>query len=150
MHINKPEVLAALLAQEDTTGSKTITVEDKGPKHFTVRAANGDALEVRGTYHLANLLQEIWLGEGEIDPEKITLPPLERIDYLMRSHYWRTLTRRMDADNVLAVLFDEKRASDKGYLCARSRFRRPRILPPHQRGTPQYRNHPAARAAFIR
>ncbi len=89
MHINKPEVLAALLAQEDTTGSKTITVEDKGPKHFTVRAANGDALEVRGTYHLANLLQEIWLGEGEIDPEKITLPPLERIDYLMRSHYWR-------------------------------------------------------------
>ena len=116
MHINKPEVLAALLAQEDTTGSKTITVEDKGPKHFTVRAANGDALEVRGTYHLANLLQEIWLGEGEIDPEKITLPPLERIDYLMRSHYWRTLTRRMDADNVLAVLFDEKRASDKGYL----------------------------------
>ena len=116
MHINKPEVLAALLAQEDTTGSKTITVEDKGPKHFTVRAANGDALEVRGTYHLANLLQEIWLGEGEIDPEKITLPPLERIDYLMRSHYWRTLTRRMDADNVLAVLFDEKRASDRGYL----------------------------------
>lgn len=71
---------------------------------------------MRGTYHLANLLQEIWLGEGEIDPEKITLPPLERIDYLMRSHYWRTLTRRMDADNVLAVLFDEKRASDKGYL----------------------------------
>ena len=64
MHINKPEVLAALLAQEDTTGSKTITVEDKGPKHFTVRAANGDALEVRGTYHLANLLQEIWLGEA--------------------------------------------------------------------------------------
>ena len=114
MHINKPEVLAALLAQEDTTGSKTITVEDKGPKHFTVRAANGDALEVRGTYHLANLLQEIWLGEGEIDPEKITLPPLERIDYLMRTHYWRTLTRRMDADNVLAVLFDEKRASDRG------------------------------------
>ena len=116
MRINKADTLKALLAQEDTDGSRTITIEDRGPKRFTVSAENGDTLEVRGTYHLANLLQEIWLGEGEIDPEKITLPPLARIDYLMRNHYWHTLSRRMDADNVLAVLFDEKRSSEKGYL----------------------------------
>ncbi|MDO5639534.1 MAG: trehalase family glycosidase [Neisseria sp.] len=116
MRINKTDTLKALLAQEDTDGSRTITVEDQGPKSFTVIGDNGDTLAVNGTYHLANLLQEIWLGQGEINPANITQPPLERIDYLMRTHYWRTLTRRMDADNVLAVLFDEKRSSDKGYL----------------------------------
>lgn len=64
MRIRKTETLAALLAQEDTDGSNTITVDDTGPKSFTVKGEDGDTLQVDGTYYLANLLQEIWLGNG--------------------------------------------------------------------------------------
>ena len=116
MRIRKTETLAALLAQEDTDGSNTITVDDTGPKSFTVKGEDGDALQVDGTYYLANLLQEIWLGNGVLEPEKVFMKPLERVDCLMQNHYWHTLSRRMDADNILTVLSDEKRSSDKAYL----------------------------------
>ena len=104
MRIRKTETLAALLAQEDTDGSNTITVDDTGPKSFTVKGEDGDTLQVDGTYYLANLLQEIWLGNGVLEPEKVFMKPLERVDYLMQNHYWHTLSRRMDADNILTVL----------------------------------------------
>ncbi len=100
MHINKPEVLAALLAQEDTTGSKTITVEDEDPSISPCALQNGDAPGVRA----ALITWPIYCRKSgwarvKSTLKKITLPPLERIDfYLMRTHYWRTLTRRMDAD----------------------------------------------------
>lgn len=117
LHINKAQALQALLAQEDTDGSRTITIEDKGPKHFVLDGTNGETLTVQGTYHLANLLQEIWLSEhGEIDSELIEMPPLSRIDHLMRHHYWKTLTRRIDEASLLNTLFDEKRSSDRQYL----------------------------------
>ena len=116
MRIRKTETLAALLAQEDTDGSNTITVDDTGPKSFTVKGEDGDTLQVDGTYYLANLLQEIWLGNGVLEPEKVFMKPLERVDCLMQNHYWHTLSRQMDADNILTVLSDEKRSSDKAYL----------------------------------
>lgn len=116
MRINKTETLKNLLAQEDTDGSNTITVDDHGPKRFVVTGENGEKLEVKGTYYLANLLQEVWLGDGGLNPDNVRMKPLERIDYLMRTHYWRTLSRRMDAGNILATLADEKRSSDKAYL----------------------------------
>ncbi|MDO5070477.1 MAG: trehalase family glycosidase [Neisseria zoodegmatis] len=116
MLINQAEILNALLAQEDTDGSRTITVDDKGPKHFAVHSENGERLNVSGTYYLANLLQEVWLGCGRLDSEKVFMKPLERVDYLMKTYYWRTLSRRMDAENILATLADEKRSSDKAYL----------------------------------
>lgn len=116
MRIRKTETLAALLAQEDTDGSNTITVDDTGPKSFTVKGEDGDTLQVDGTYYLANLLQEIWLGNGVLEPEKVFMKPLERVDCLMQNHYWHTLSRRMDTDNILTVLSDEKRSSDKAYL----------------------------------
>ena len=50
MRIRKTETLAALLAQEDTDGSNTITVDDTGPKSFTVKGEDGDTLQVDGTY----------------------------------------------------------------------------------------------------
>ena len=33
MRINQAEVLQSLLAQEDSDGSRTITIDDNGPKH---------------------------------------------------------------------------------------------------------------------
>ena len=116
MRINQAEVLQSLLAQEDSDGSRTITIDDNGPKHYTVHGEHGKTLEVKGTYYLANLLQEVWLGNGSLDAEKVFMKPLARVDYLMKNHYWSILSRRMDAENILATLVDEKRSSDKAYL----------------------------------
>ncbi|MDO5056439.1 MAG: trehalase family glycosidase [Lautropia sp.] len=117
LHTHKADTLRALLAQEDTDGSKTITVEDTGPRDFTVTGTQGGQLRVQGTWRLANLLQELWLSaDGEIDSALIEMAPLARIDHLMRTHYWQVLTRRIDEAGLLASLTDEKRASDRQYL----------------------------------
>ena len=116
MHIDRSATLSALLAQEDTDGSKTITIDDHGPKSFTLQDTNGQTLTVKGTYYLANLLQELWLGNGELDPDKVHMPPLERADYLIKHHYWPMLTRRLDEHTLLSVLADEKRHSEHTYL----------------------------------
>lgn len=117
LHIDRDVTLQALLAQEDTDGSKTITIEDKGPKHFVVRGTDGSTLDVKGTYHLANLLQELWLStDGTIDSDRVTMKPLARIDHLMRHHYWQVLTRRIDEEGLLKTLADEKRESSRKYL----------------------------------
>ena len=70
MRINQAEVLQSLLAQEDTDGSRTITIDDSGPKHYTVNGEHGKTLEVKGTYYLANLLQEVWLATARSTPKK--------------------------------------------------------------------------------
>ncbi|SSY71110.1 trehalase family glycosidase [Alysiella crassa] len=116
LKINRDQILNDLLAQQSTQGTRTITIDDTGNKQFTVFGENGESFEVKGTYYLANLLQEVWLGNGELDTEKVLMKPLERVDYLMKNHYWNVLSRRMNADNVLANLFDEKRSSEKSYL----------------------------------
>ena len=116
MQIDAQHVLAALLSQEDTDGSKTITIDDTGPKSFTVQDIHGKSVTVEGTYYLANLLQEVWLGQGRLDMEKVSMKPLARVDYLMKNHYWPALTRRLDQASLLSVLADEKRSSDKAYL----------------------------------
>ncbi|MDO4905468.1 MAG: trehalase family glycosidase [Lautropia sp.] len=117
LHTRGTDTLQALLAQEDTDGSKTITVEDQGPKRFVVTARDGRTLTVEGTYRLANLLQELYLSEdGEIDSELIDMPPLARIDHLMRTHYWKTLTRRIDEAGLRDTLTDEKFGSGCRYL----------------------------------
>ena len=117
LHIDRDVTLQALLAQEDTDGSKTITIEDKGPKHFVVRGTDGSTLDVKGTYHLANVLQELWLStDGTIDSDRVTMKPLARIDHLIRHHYWQVLTRRIDEAGLLKTLADEKRESSRKYL----------------------------------
>ncbi len=63
MHFKLPisETLQALLQQEDTDADNKITIEDKGPKHFKLKCVQGSTYEVKGTYHLSNLLQELAL-----------------------------------------------------------------------------------------
>ncbi len=53
------ETLKNLLIQEDTDGDKKITIEDKGPKEFVIRATSGKNYPIKGTYYLSNLLQEL-------------------------------------------------------------------------------------------
>jgi alpha,alpha-trehalase len=114
MRIAVQETLDQLLAQEDTDGDKKITIEDRGPGNFVLKDLDDKQLEVKGTYHLANLLQELVLarvdkdGVGEIDPGLIEEPPVKRISRMIRQYYWNGLTRTMDREGVAALISDSK------------------------------------------
>ncbi|MBX2827070.1 MAG: trehalase [Flavobacteriaceae bacterium] len=107
------DTLARLLAQEDTDGDKKITIEDQGPKEFTLQSG-ADSYTVRSTYHLSNLLQELVIAknegktEWEIDPSKIEELPVQRISRMIRDYYWKGLTRTMDIHGIEALLADTK------------------------------------------
>jgi len=63
LKVNLNETLKKLLSQEDTDNDLKITIEDKGPKKFTL--SDIDTLKefkVTGTYQLSNLLQELILA----------------------------------------------------------------------------------------
>ena len=92
--LNIEENLQNLLKQEDTDNDNKITVEDKGPKKFAVVTLEGSTIEIKGTYYLSNLLQELVLAKEngseitEIDIEKIFEEPLDRINRMIKDYYW--------------------------------------------------------------
>jgi alpha,alpha-trehalase len=149
--VDVKETLKALLEQEDTDQNVQITIEDLGPKTIHLRTANSNGhhwSEVRGTYMLSNLLQELTLadfyGRKQIvlDEARLNENPVNRLSRLIRDQFWPNLTRRIDSGNVFQVASDPKDwTSDP----------RPRIYIP--RGAPEYfdyysriaREQPAAR-----
>jgi alpha,alpha-trehalase len=119
------ESLDRLLAEEDTDGDKRITVHDlpepgstRGDKRFWLVATDGKRYEVDRTYYLSNLLQELgWkqragLDVAPIDFELVFEKPVHRISRLIRTFYWNSLTRRIDADGMTLLLRDEKVSTD--------------------------------------
>lgn len=108
------DTLSRLLQQEDTDGDKKITVEDKGPKAFSINTANGETHTVKGTYHLSNLLQELVIAKDEgktvadIPLSHIEEPPVHRISRMIRDYYWDGLTRTMDAAGIEKLIADTK------------------------------------------
>ncbi|ORY49386.1 trehalase-domain-containing protein [Rhizoclosmatium globosum] len=115
--INVEETKRQLLAQEDTDGDKQITVHDKGPKVFVVRTANSagfNKVEIRGTYALSNLLQELQLASDHcrkfvvISEDRLFENPVQRLERLVKFHFWDGLTRRIDADGLEAICADPK------------------------------------------
>lgn len=80
--INIQKTLNRLLKQEDTDNDGKITVEDNGPKKFTLKTKNAE-IQVFGTYFLSNLLQilayekEKGNEEWEIDETEIFKNPEE-------------------------------------------------------------------------
>ena len=106
--------LARLLAQEDTDGDKKITIEDRGPKAFSLQSTEGSDYIIKGTYYLSNLLQELVIAQREgqqevtIPLEKIEELPVARISRMIREYYWAGLTRSMDKDGIEALLSDSK------------------------------------------
>lgn len=58
-------ILEKLLLQEDTDGDKRITIEDKGPKTFSIQSTNGKNYVIKGTYHLSNLMQELVIAKND-------------------------------------------------------------------------------------
>lgn len=112
LHIQ--ETITKLLQQEDTDGDTRITIEDQGIKAFELVDIQGKPYLVKGTYHLSNLLQElVWAQhQGQttatIDRSRIEEPPANRLQRMIKEHYWDGLTRTMDKEGIVALLQDSK------------------------------------------
>jgi alpha,alpha-trehalase len=98
---------ARLLAQEDTDDNCQITITDDGPKTFRIGTANSDGVQktsISGTYVVSNLLQELQLATDHkrkfivLKESRLNENPVDRLERLIRHHFWTGLTRRIDAD----------------------------------------------------
>ncbi|KAJ2368936.1 alpha,alpha-trehalase nth1, partial [Coemansia sp. RSA 2607] len=107
----------AILEQEDTNGDYQITVEDLGPKVLKVPTASSGGFrtfEVRGTYMLSNLLQEMALARDcgmsqvVIDEERLNENPVSRLSRMIRTTFWNGLVRCMDESGIQAICRDPK------------------------------------------
>ncbi|RKO91585.1 glycoside hydrolase [Blyttiomyces helicus] len=128
--IDVEETQRLILAQEDTDNDCQITIHDAGPKTFVLGTANSAGYrktEIRGTYMLSNLLQELALATDHgrrfivLDEERLSENPLERLSRLIRFQFWDGLTRRIDAEGLEIICNDPKN---------RSKDQRPRIFVP--------------------
>lgn len=86
-------------------------------KSFFVRslAYNRDQeIEIQGTYHLANLLQELSFahkkGEEclEIDLDRIIEDPIDRLQRLIETSWWDNLSRNIDSSGIAVAARDPK------------------------------------------
>ncbi|KAI9739712.1 MAG: alpha,alpha-trehalase nth1 [Cirrosporium novae-zelandiae] len=127
--------LESLLANEDTDRNMQITIDDHGPKVLSVgtAASNGfNRFDIRGTYMLSNLLQELTLANEYgrkfivLDEARLNENPVNRLARLIKNSFWPNLTRRIDASNIEIVGKDPKDWTDDP---------RPRIYVP--RGCPE-------------
>ncbi|KAJ3203183.1 alpha,alpha-trehalase nth1, partial [Dinochytrium kinnereticum] len=119
--IEVSETKRRILEQEDTNGDSQITIEDLGPKAFTIGTANSGGFhkyELRGTYMLSNLLQELALASDHnrkvivIDEKRLNENPVDRLNRVIKFHFWEGLTRRIDSDGLEAILADPKNRSE--------------------------------------
>ncbi|KAK4979540.1 alpha,alpha-trehalase nth1 [Elasticomyces elasticus] len=119
--VNVEETLKSLLAREDTDGNVQITIEDAGPKTISLgTAASGGykRFDVRGTYMLSNLLQELTLAKDYerkvilLDEARLNENPVNRLARLIKDTFWPNLTRRIDGSNIAKVGKDPKDWTD--------------------------------------
>ncbi|KAK3111342.1 alpha,alpha-trehalase nth1 [Teratosphaeriaceae sp. CCFEE 6253] len=95
----KNHTLSKLLACEDTDGDGRITADDDGNK---------------GTYRLANLVQELVLGHDTagptftVDGALLVEDPVTRICRRIDDMFWANLTRRLDKSLIAAAAPDPK------------------------------------------
>lgn len=73
-----------------------------------------EEVEVKGTYHLANLLQELVLAHEkgkeymEVDLERIAEEPVDRLQRLIRTRWWDKLKRNIDSSGIDVAARDPK------------------------------------------
>ncbi|KAI1876237.1 uncharacterized protein JN550_001733 [Neoarthrinium moseri] len=129
--VNVDHTLEMLQEQEDTDRNMQITIEDTGPKVISLRTAQSGGLnrfEIRGTYMLSNLLQELSMakefGRTEVilDIGRLNENPVSRLSRLIKDQFWDGLTRRIDASTIEVAAKDPKDWTDDP---------RPRIYVPH-------------------
>ncbi|KAF7714983.1 Neutral trehalase [Penicillium ucsense] len=119
--INVDETLEALLKQEDTDQNMQITIEDVGPKTLSVGTAGSSGfnrVDVRGTYMLSNLLQELTIAKDYgrksivLDEARLSENPVARLSRLIKNSFWKALTRRIDGSNIEVAGRDTKDWTD--------------------------------------
>ncbi|KAF9575463.1 alpha,alpha-trehalase nth1 [Mortierella alpina] len=129
--IDVEETQRLVLEQEDTDGDFQITVNDIGPKVITLGTADSagfNKYDIRGTYMLSNLLQELSLAQDYgrkyvvLDEARLNENPVDRLSRMIRHHFWDGLTRRIDAEGLETIANDPKN---------RSKNTSPRIYVPH-------------------
>ncbi|GAA6034834.1 hypothetical protein JCM8097_009323 [Rhodosporidiobolus ruineniae] len=115
--VDVDETMKLVLEQEDTDANFQIHAADKGPKVFSLGTAgsNGyNTFDIRGTYMLSNLLQELALardhGQKQIvlDEARLNENPVSRLSRMIRHSFWSNLTRRIDGDGLEKICADPK------------------------------------------
>ncbi|KAJ5942138.1 hypothetical protein N7516_002306 [Penicillium verrucosum] len=115
--IEVDNTLATLLKQEDTDQNMQITIEDLGPKVISVGTAASSGhkrVDVRGTYMLSNLLQELTIAKDYgrkhiiLDEARLSENPVARLSRLIKNSFWKALTRRIDGSNIEVAGRDPK------------------------------------------
>ncbi|PSK58606.1 Neutral trehalase [Elsinoe australis] len=111
------ETLKQLIDREDTDKNVQITVEDKGPKWINLGTLASEGYlkrDVRTTYHLSNLLQELTFAKEKglkyivLSESRINENPVSRLSRMIKDDFWKNLTRRIDGGNVATVGKDPK------------------------------------------
>jgi alpha,alpha-trehalase len=115
IRVEVASTIRQLIDEEDTDGDQKITIDDRhaggrrGDKVFWVVDTWDRRYEVAGTYRLSNLLQELTLEQeagrdtAELDPARIFENPVHG------------LTRRIDEENLVALMTDTKTATLDGF-----------------------------------
>ncbi|KAF7861515.1 hypothetical protein EAF04_008078 [Stromatinia cepivora] len=133
--IQVDSTLEALRKQEDTDDNHQITIEDLGPKTLPLGTATSNGFkryDIRGTYMLSNLLQELTLAKENgreqiiLDESRLNENPVNRLARLIQGSFWDRLTRRIDGSVIEIAGRDPKDWTDDP---------RPRIYIP--RGAPE-------------
>lgn len=112
--LNIALTLNALLSQEDTDNDKRITVEDTGPRSFSIKSNSKIDYTVKGTYHLSNLMQELIYAKNkgdtvaEIPLSQIEELPATRISRIIKNYLWTGLTRTIDEYGIENLILDSK------------------------------------------
>ncbi|GAA5953272.1 hypothetical protein JCM21900_004470 [Sporobolomyces salmonicolor] len=115
--IDVEETMKLVLEQEDTDANFQIHAADKGPKVFSLGTASSNgynSFDIRGTYMLSNLLQELALARDHnqkqivLDEARLSENPVSRLSRMIRHSFWSNLTRRIDGDGLEKICADPK------------------------------------------
>ncbi|KAI5477104.1 alpha,alpha-trehalase, glycoside hydrolase family 37 protein [Pseudohyphozyma bogoriensis] len=130
--VDVQETMKLVLELEDTDGNFQIHNTDKGPKVFSLGTASSNgynSFDIRGTYQLSNLLQELALAADHgqksivLDEARLSENPVSRLSRMIRHSFWGNLTRRIDGDGLEKICADPKN---------RSKNQAPRIYVPEE------------------
>ncbi|OCH93072.1 glycoside hydrolase family 37 protein [Obba rivulosa] len=129
--IDVEETIRVVLEQEDTDGDFQISVTDAGPKLMPLGTATSNGFktfDIRGTYMLSNLLQELALARDHgrkrivLDEARLTENPVDRLSRMIKNSFWQGLTRRIDGEGLEIICADPKNRTGRV---------NPRIYVPH-------------------
>lgn len=118
--VDVDDTMQRLLDQEDSDGNYQISITDVGPKVMqlgTEESEGYNTFEIRGTYMLSNLLQELALAQEHgrkrivLDEARLTENPVDRLSRMISQSFWHNLTRRIDGESIEAIIKDPKNRS---------------------------------------